>query len=1836
MPPSTQTATASHNAPWHQFIKELATRKIRAFEGTIDPTGTYFDRVYQSNRSLAASIASDYRDRFLFELIQNAYDAQHIGTSEGRIEVTFDERYGRNGTLFVANTGSPFGEKNVESLCDIGLSDKPLGESIGNKGLGFRSVIQITDSPEIYSQDVTAPGTDSFSGFCFRFAAPQDYATLITNPTHLELAKRDLPLFRLPMPLEDQSAAIRAYAMDGFSTVVALPLRDAECSVAVRRELDHLRTQRVPVLLFLDRVSSLFVQVIGGSGKAQMESCLTRTKEDCRGLPLDLSRVHLGTVGEFLVARKSIPETTMKAAIAAGVSHRELNDYWETWSGDGEVAVAVRLDSVVEVPRLYTFLPLGEQAAAPFQGYLNGTFSPSSSREHLDSGIRLNSVLLREAAALAAKAISHLVTEPADSAGKWLAVEERAAAVVDLLSWSKVDSLGISEELGATLAQRLADDLDVRSVDHAPVVPCLQSTSGSKTVGWCPPASARRWPSETSMFSAEVAAEFADETKLRPIWPSLGCRIDRLEEFLRVYSGGSAGPPRAEERAHLVSLVARRFAERRTPPKTKWQDFYRELPHFMGRDATHLAGRLLLLGEDNQLHPAMSGEPPTATSGKPPKRRGGRTTTAIFSPPDPRRTSSDEDFDVDPPPKLSSRFAFLSGTLPWHGDLAPTRTYLEEHKLVGEFDREPVLTHLSRTLQNENGKRVLRSGLRWAFQLWRQPRAHGRPFRLQAQHVFRVPTLSGTYVDARETVFSADWPADTSGALLQDFLDAAPPGLPDLKMLADRRLAAPRHPAFGGKLVDDWVLFLAELGVNKGLTPELGRTSTKRYSGYQLSSFSFAEDYGVPQRFIEAWRHDISIQDPDLLSFSQQADYVIDGRPSWLPGQCDVDSFSFACKVLYAQLILEWLSTNPHVQWSITVHHSWFSQADRRSWPIPLKSFLRSSHWLPIDGSRESLAALRPGDVWVNRIRGERFEPYLPRPPHTLRRYMEQVPEETLLALAAHAGLRIFNDSSELPAQLEFLVRQYSNRDFDHYYDRRLINFYNRTWQQLLRRAGHGENEIGADSAPAVVLARRGPALAPVDMSDQAGDDSRALYVCDTNRDGDQSVLEASGRSFFFLRDADAQKVGELFERLYGERVRRLSRVTYELRADGRNIRDCPAVPVLDVCPHLRAMVAIAMEALSGTEGQRLPADRTMILTRLERLGTVRARRLSFVIDGNEVSTDQETSGAFHFRFDDGQPIVAVQSSGEWSWELVDWSIPAICEALGHRALAPHLRLLAAHLRRRGPLAEARSHPFEDVERFSRVLRLPASASGAARTALSAGMERHLPWIGAVLHVLVGPSSVQELDQYGDDVLKDPSLLQNTLSRLLADSPVSASELLTVCRTALEARDFREGLGLEFHSFNASLVARGLEPETHPDLHKSRLETFLVRRELEITDCLRASYAKQWKKIQPAAGYAARRDSIRHLEPDPSWLPLFMEPPEDVLIKHVSSWLAETNSPPLGRGDYGLEPLSQVRDHNRQFVRDFTERAIPVLRAWCARFQPEHPIATAAGGGNMGLRKQLDDVGVLDFSKLDDGAMMRWLQALGVWPMEMDLSLDLAKLGLSEADLNAEDRKTREEQEAAKREERSIPFNGRLVDPIDVDLLALSKELREGMRSSVLRKALGSVTNLADAEKSSSSKRTSKKGRRSKGQRRRAPQKTTELIGQLGELAVYHWLCAILPNQDIDAAWRSQNGTLVTGRKGNDGLGYDFEVGYRNQIWQIEVKASLEDPQSFQMGETEVAAARMAARPRSGVQYKVAYVSNVEDTSKLAIEMLPNPTTEEGARVLQLRGEGIRYGFRRL
>ena len=88
--------------------------------------------------------------RCLIELIQNGNDAHPFDKSDGEIEVLLADE-GPFGTVYVANRGLPFSEKQADALLRIGKSSKPPGEAIGNKGLGFRSVSHLCDAPEIYS-----------------------------------------------------------------------------------------------------------------------------------------------------------------------------------------------------------------------------------------------------------------------------------------------------------------------------------------------------------------------------------------------------------------------------------------------------------------------------------------------------------------------------------------------------------------------------------------------------------------------------------------------------------------------------------------------------------------------------------------------------------------------------------------------------------------------------------------------------------------------------------------------------------------------------------------------------------------------------------------------------------------------------------------------------------------------------------------------------------------------------------------------------------------------------------------------------------------------------------------------------------------------------------------------------------------------------------------------------------------------------------------------------------------------------------------------------------------------------------------------------------------------------------------------------------------------------------------------------------------------------------------------------------------------------------------------------------------------------------------------------
>ena len=92
---------------------------------------------------------------FVLELIQNADDNSYDVSvlSAGPVRVPALMFIIGASSVTVLNNEVGFSERNVRAICDVGRSTKGAHHSgyIGQKGIGFKSVFRITDTPEIHS-----------------------------------------------------------------------------------------------------------------------------------------------------------------------------------------------------------------------------------------------------------------------------------------------------------------------------------------------------------------------------------------------------------------------------------------------------------------------------------------------------------------------------------------------------------------------------------------------------------------------------------------------------------------------------------------------------------------------------------------------------------------------------------------------------------------------------------------------------------------------------------------------------------------------------------------------------------------------------------------------------------------------------------------------------------------------------------------------------------------------------------------------------------------------------------------------------------------------------------------------------------------------------------------------------------------------------------------------------------------------------------------------------------------------------------------------------------------------------------------------------------------------------------------------------------------------------------------------------------------------------------------------------------------------------------------------------------------------------------------------------
>lgn len=306
-----------------------------------------------------------YGKRQLLELIQNGADAM-ISAPGGRIKVVLTSDY-----LYCANEGEVVSESGIRSLLHAHLSDK-RGAEIGRFGLGFKSVLGVTDKPEFYSRPLS-----------FGF----DAAWSRTQISRVASGRERYPTLRLARILDLEHACAADPQLDDLmshaTTVVRLPRRAGRSSWLS----DDIRDFDPAFMLFSPHVGELVLSDLTTGAHREIE--LSQAGNEV-------------TIKEGKDARRwRIFSSRIRP------SQQAKNEAWEL-SAREELPVvwALPLEGRITVGRFWAFFPLRDETT--LTGIANAPWQVNDDRVGLLEGSQLNKELLDELSRLVLRSIPTL------------------------------------------------------------------------------------------------------------------------------------------------------------------------------------------------------------------------------------------------------------------------------------------------------------------------------------------------------------------------------------------------------------------------------------------------------------------------------------------------------------------------------------------------------------------------------------------------------------------------------------------------------------------------------------------------------------------------------------------------------------------------------------------------------------------------------------------------------------------------------------------------------------------------------------------------------------------------------------------------------------------------------------------------------------------------------------------------------------------------------------------------------------------------------------------------------------------------------------------------------------------------------------------------------------------------------------------------------------------------------------------------------------------------------------------------------------------------------------
>ena len=561
---------------------------------------TFFDelkndtRRYRTVASLDAQIAQEYRGRCILELLQNAHDALANPEPDDPQRISFVLSTDPEPVLLVGNTGRPFRREDFKGICQLAQSPKDPNKSVGNKGLGFRSVLEVSGCPEIWS-------TSSHEGgerFVFRFdpavidrvaeaaqnlerrglgaRSPFNPDCSLVDWSQKQLdkycqfmvkreidavheARKFLSPYQFPLPVEVMPPGVRRLLDTGHATVIRLRLdggkmlASEEAIQSVKKQLDALRDARS--VIFLEHLAELIIEVEGDRHilKRAVDSGICLLAGHPRTRQRQLRVETAGTapanaaVRQFRVWTRVVGgdhDADGAEAIRAAVEH--LPNRWPDMR-QTTIGVAVE-DAPVSADGVFViFLPTekttgtGAHVNAPFYGTLD--------RRQIDFNERYNEFILEGVLDLCLDAVGDLV---AGQAEVW-----RARAVLDILS-SVADVGGEQWPLVSKLCERAVEQ--GRPLHEQAMILCDD--------GWRIPGDARVMANigDDDRIGADRWRQYVGFTVVAK---ELDCRKDAVRKLLEDLGGEP--DPQHQEWVTTIERLAQQVRDREKD--IDWDDF---------------------------------------------------------------------------------------------------------------------------------------------------------------------------------------------------------------------------------------------------------------------------------------------------------------------------------------------------------------------------------------------------------------------------------------------------------------------------------------------------------------------------------------------------------------------------------------------------------------------------------------------------------------------------------------------------------------------------------------------------------------------------------------------------------------------------------------------------------------------------------------------------------------------------------------------------------------------------------------------------------------------------------------------------------------------------------------------------------------------------------------------------------------------------------------------------------------------------------------------------------------------------------------------------------------